>query len=128
MIAPRFFPDWIYQAVGQVAPGAVVDLNRAVAVAMEWGPADALRIVDELVASDEPADSHLLPRVRAKLLARLDSHDEAAAETCWQARRLRPALRPDGPRSQQAPGTPLRAATDAALPVSKISMTTSLSR
>ncbi|MCU7724995.1 sigma-70 family RNA polymerase sigma factor [Actinoplanes sp. KI2] len=73
--------DWerivlLYEALGRVAPSPVVELNRAVAVAMATGPAEALRIVDEL---DLPG-SHLLPTVRGELLIRLGRNDEARAE------------------------------------------------
>ncbi|WP_017589638.1 RNA polymerase sigma factor [Nocardiopsis ganjiahuensis] len=85
--------DWdrvvaLYEALGRVAPSPVVDLNRAVAVAMASGPASGLRIVDELEAGGSLARSHLLPGVRAELLARLGRRDEArvdylrAAELC----------------------------------------------
>ena len=77
--------DWerivsLYDALGRVAPSPVVELNRAVAVAMASGPADALVIVDELVAAGELDGSYLLPSVRGELLARLGRHGEAAAE------------------------------------------------
>jgi len=77
--------DWdrivlLYEALGQLAPSAVVDLNRAVAVSMAQGPAAALPIVDGLVESGALADSHLLPSVRGELLTRLGRIDEARAE------------------------------------------------
>jgi predicted RNA polymerase sigma factor len=58
----------------------VVDLNRAVAVAMAQGPAAALPIVDELLATGAMPGSHLLPGVRGELLTRLGRTDEARAE------------------------------------------------
>ncbi len=77
--------DWasivaIYDALAQVAPSPVVELNRAVAVGMAYGPAQALRLVDEL--TDEPALSgyHLLPTVRGDLLEKLGRHADARAE------------------------------------------------
>ncbi len=77
--------DWsrivaLYEALASVAPSPVVDLNRAVAVAMASGPADALVIVDELADAKKLAGSHLLPSVRGELLARLHRYAEAAAE------------------------------------------------
>src|SRR5690606_16656780 len=63
-----------------VAPSPVVELNRAVAVAMAFGPAAGLVIVDGLV--DEPAlkGYHLLPSVRGDLLSKLGRNEEARAE------------------------------------------------
>jgi len=77
--------DWdrvvlLYEALGRLAPSPVVELNRAVAVAMAHGPAAALPIVDELVATDRLPGFHLLPSVRAELLGRLDRVEEARAE------------------------------------------------
>ncbi|RSM64000.1 RNA polymerase sigma factor [Kibdelosporangium aridum] len=70
----------IYEALGQLAPSPVIDLNRAVAVSMAQGPAAALRIVDELVAAGTLSNSHLLPSVRGELLIRLGRTDEARTE------------------------------------------------
>jgi RNA polymerase sigma factor (sigma-70 family) len=77
--------DWeriaaLYDALAQLAPSPVVELNRAVAVAMAFGPAAGLELVDAL--ADEPALSnyHLLPSVRGDLLARLGRYEEAHAE------------------------------------------------
>ena len=77
--------DWvsivaIYDALAQVTPSPVVELNRAVAVGMAFGPAQALRLVDEL--ADEPALSgyHLLPTVRGDLLERLGRLADARSE------------------------------------------------
>ena len=77
--------DWdrivlLYEALGRLAPSPVVDLNRAVAVAMAQGPAAALPIVDELLAAGALAGSHLLPSVRGELLTRLGRAGEARAE------------------------------------------------
>ncbi len=74
--------DWkrivlLYDGLRQVAPSPVVELNRAVAVAMASSPADALEIVDNL---DGLEDSYLLPSVRGELLARLGRDAEAADE------------------------------------------------
>ncbi|MET0132481.1 MAG: DUF6596 domain-containing protein, partial [Kibdelosporangium sp.] len=70
----------IYEALGRLAPSPVVDLNRAVAVSMAQGPAAALPIVDELVAAQSLAHSHLLPSVRGELLTRLGHVDQARTE------------------------------------------------
>ncbi|KOX13297.1 RNA polymerase subunit sigma-24 [Saccharothrix sp. NRRL B-16348] len=70
----------LYEALGRLAPSPVVDLNRAVAVSMARGPAEALPIVDGLAGSDAFAHSHLLPSVRGELLARLGRADEARVE------------------------------------------------
>ena len=77
--------DWgrivlLYEALGRIAPNPVVELNRAVAVAMATGPASALRIVDELADAGALRGSALLPSVRGELLARLDRGQEARAE------------------------------------------------
>ncbi|MEV4822121.1 sigma-70 family RNA polymerase sigma factor [Micromonospora sp. NPDC049274] len=83
--------DWdrivvLYEALGRVAPSPVVDLNRAVAVAMASGPAPALAIVDELIAANRLPGSHLVPTVRGELLARLGRRPEARAELELAAR------------------------------------------
>ncbi len=83
--------DWerivvLYEALGRVAPSPVVDLNRAVAVAMSSGPLSALTIVDELVASGRLSGSHLLPGVRGELLSRLGRTREAREELALAAR------------------------------------------
>jgi RNA polymerase sigma factor (sigma-70 family) len=70
----------LYEALGRLAPSPVVELNRAVAVAMAQGPAAGLRIVDQLLADGALPGSHLLPSVRGELLARLGRDDEARAE------------------------------------------------
>ncbi|WP_031517777.1 RNA polymerase sigma factor [Streptomyces sp. NRRL F-5123] len=83
--------DWervvlLYEALGRVAPSPVVQLNRAVAVAMASGPEPALRMVDELAASGRLSGSHLLPSVRGELLARLGRTAEAREELEFAAR------------------------------------------
>jgi predicted RNA polymerase sigma factor len=70
----------LYQVLAALAPSPVVELNRAVAVAMAAGPAAGLEIVDVLAAEPALATYHYLPSVRGDLLARLGRHDEAAAE------------------------------------------------
>jgi RNA polymerase sigma-70 factor, ECF subfamily len=76
--------DWshiavLYGRLAEVAPSPVVDLNRAVAVAMAEGPAAGLQLVEELAAAGALAGYHLLPATRADLLRRLDRRSEAAA-------------------------------------------------
>jgi predicted RNA polymerase sigma factor len=75
--------DWrqialLYQALAALAPSPVVELNRAVAVAMADGPGHGLQIVDGLAAEPALAGYHHLPSVRADLLARLGRYAEAA--------------------------------------------------
>jgi RNA polymerase sigma factor (sigma-70 family) len=77
--------DWacivnLYAALAQLAPSPVVELNRAVAVAMAFGPAAGLELVDGLTADDSLANYHLLPSVRGDLLKKLNRLDEARAE------------------------------------------------
>jgi RNA polymerase sigma factor (sigma-70 family) len=69
-----------YEVLGRIAPSPIVELNRAVAVSMASGPADGLRIVDELEASGALRGSHLVPSVRGELLAQLGRVDEARSE------------------------------------------------
>jgi RNA polymerase sigma-70 factor, ECF subfamily len=76
--------DWhriaqLYGRLAQIAPSPVIELNRAVAVAMADGPAAGLALVEALEASGELAGYHLLPAARADFLRRLDRHAEAAA-------------------------------------------------
>ncbi|MCC9307270.1 sigma-70 family RNA polymerase sigma factor [Kitasatospora sp. RB6PN24] len=83
--------DWerivlLYEALGRVAPSPVVELNRAVAVAMASGPQEALSMVDDLVVSGRLSGSHLLPSVRGELLVRLGRTAEARAELELAAR------------------------------------------
>jgi RNA polymerase sigma-70 factor, ECF subfamily len=70
----------LYDALAQLAPSPVVELNRAVAVAMAFGPQAGLDIVDELASEGSLEGYHLLPAVRADLLAKTDCFDEAARE------------------------------------------------
>jgi RNA polymerase sigma-70 factor, ECF subfamily len=69
----------LYDRLEQIAPSAVVTLNRAVAVAMAEGPAPGLAILDELVEAGELGDYRLLHSARADLLRRLGRDQEAAA-------------------------------------------------
>src|SRR5208337_1051954 len=77
--------DWgriagLYDELAQVSPSPVVELNRAVAVAMAFGPAAGLEIVDMLSAEPSLETYHLLPSVRGDLLAKLGRFEEARAE------------------------------------------------
>ena len=77
--------DWpqivaLYDALAQVAPSPVVELNRAVAVGMVFGPQAALEIVDALAGDPTLGQYHWLPSVRGDLLEKLDRREEARAE------------------------------------------------
>lgn len=77
--------DWeriagLYEALAQAMPSPVVELNRAVAVAMAYGPAEGLRLADQLDAEPSLRNYHLLPSVRGDLLSRLRRFEEARAE------------------------------------------------
>jgi RNA polymerase sigma factor (sigma-70 family) len=77
--------DWrriaaLYAALAEVTPSPIVELNRAVAVAMAFGPAAGLELVDALVAEPALAGYHLLQSVRGDLLFKLGRLDEARAE------------------------------------------------
>ena len=77
--------DWpriaaLYDALAALAPSPIVELNRGVAVAMAFGPAAGLVIVDALCAESSLASYHLLPSVRGDLLVKLGRHAEACGE------------------------------------------------
>jgi RNA polymerase sigma factor (sigma-70 family) len=77
--------DWpriaaLYATLAQLAPSPVIELNRAVALSMAFGPAAGLELVDTLLDEPALANYHLLPTVRGDLLARLDRLDEARTE------------------------------------------------
>jgi predicted RNA polymerase sigma factor len=77
--------DWpriaaLYDALAQLTPSPVVELNRAVALAMAFGPAAGLELVDELTSEPSLKSYYLLPSVRGDLLAKLDRLDEARVE------------------------------------------------
>lgn len=79
--------DWervvsLYAALDQLAPSPVVEVNRAVAVAMARGPAEGLKIVDALRSVGALPNSQLLPTVRGELLARMGQAEQARAE--WE--------------------------------------------
>jgi RNA polymerase sigma-70 factor, ECF subfamily len=75
--------DWIqiaalYERLADATPSPVIELNRAVAVAMAYGPAAGLVIVESVAATETLSGYHLLPAVRADLLRRLHRSEEAA--------------------------------------------------
>jgi RNA polymerase sigma-70 factor (ECF subfamily) len=70
----------LYDALAQLAPSPIIDLNRAVAVSMAFGPAAALEIVDGLRSDVRLSAYHLLPTVRGDLLEKLGRLDEARTE------------------------------------------------
>jgi RNA polymerase sigma factor (sigma-70 family) len=77
--------DWVriamlYETLARIAPSPVVELNRAVAVSMAFGPATGLELVDALTSEPSLKTYHLLPSVRADLLFKLGRADEARAE------------------------------------------------
>ena len=77
--------DWerisgLYDALAQIAPSPVVELNRAVAIAMAFGPAAGLDLVDALISEPALREYHLLPSVRGDLLAKLGCYSEAREE------------------------------------------------
>jgi len=77
--------DWagivaLYDALAQLAPSPVVELNRAVALAMAFGPAAGLEVVDTLTSEPSLKGYYLLPSVRGDLLAQLRRFDEARHE------------------------------------------------
>jgi RNA polymerase sigma-70 factor (ECF subfamily) len=77
--------DWpriaaLYQALALVAPSPVIELNRAVALSMAFGPAAGLQLADQLVSELALEKYHLLPSVRGDLLAKLGRMEEARVE------------------------------------------------
>jgi len=77
--------DWarivaLYDALAELTPSAVVELNRAVAVGMAFGPAAGLELVDALTAEPSLETYHFLPSVRGDFLSKLGRHEEARVE------------------------------------------------
>ncbi len=77
--------DWpriaaLYGVLAEVAPSPIVELNRAVALGMAFGPAAGLTLVDTLTSDPALDGYHLLPSVRGDLLAKLGRFDEASGE------------------------------------------------
>ncbi len=84
--------DWpgivaLYESLARVAPSPIVELNRAVALGMAFGPAAGLEVVDTLISEPALAGYHLLPSVRGDLLEKLGRFAEARAE-CERAASL----------------------------------------
>jgi RNA polymerase sigma-70 factor (ECF subfamily) len=77
--------DWVkiaalYDALAQIQPSPVVELNRAVALGMAFGPEAGLALIDEIKKEKALAHNHLLPSVRGDLLAKAGRDEEASAE------------------------------------------------
>jgi predicted RNA polymerase sigma factor len=77
--------DWVYitalyDELSRLMPSPVVELNRAVAVSMAYGPAAGLELADQLVTQGALRTYHLLPSVRGDLLAKLGRYEEARGE------------------------------------------------
>jgi predicted RNA polymerase sigma factor len=70
----------LYDALAQLTPSPIVELNRAVAVSMAFGPTAGLEIVDTLISEPSLKSYHLLPSVRGDLLAKLNRFTEASEE------------------------------------------------
>ena len=108
--------DWrriavLYGSLAQIAPSPVVELNRAVALGMAYGPAVGLQLVDALAAEPSLKGYHLLPSVRGDLLAKLHRFAEARAEferaaSLTRNERERTLLRRRAAASGQAAASP----------------------
>jgi len=77
--------DWrrivaLYDELAMVTPSPIIELNRAVAYAMAYGPEAGLRVIEPIMDAPQLRNYHLLPSVRGDFLARLGRHDEARAE------------------------------------------------
>ena len=77
--------DWLriaalYDALAQLAPSPIIELNRAVVLSMAYGPAAGLELVDRLASEASLKHYHLLPSVRGDLLAKLNRKHEARIE------------------------------------------------
>jgi RNA polymerase sigma-70 factor (ECF subfamily) len=77
--------DWerivtLYDALAELTPSPIIELNRAVAISMAFGPAAGLDLIDQLTSDSALENYHLLPAVRGDLLAKLGRADEASAE------------------------------------------------
>ncbi len=77
--------DWrriaaLYEELADLTPSPIVELNRAVAVGMAFGPAAGLQLVDELASETSMRNYHLLPSVRGDFLSKLERFEEARAE------------------------------------------------
>jgi RNA polymerase sigma-70 factor (ECF subfamily) len=88
--------DWpgivaLYDALAQLAPSPIVELNRAVAVSMAFGPAAGLELVDALATEPSLQAYHLLPAVRGDMLMKVGRFDEAASDLARAASMTRNA-------------------------------------
>ncbi|HST07075.1 MAG TPA: DUF6596 domain-containing protein, partial [Gemmatimonadaceae bacterium] len=77
--------DWrriasLYDALAEVVPSPIIELNRAVAVGMAFGPADGLEVIDDIAKEPALKGYHLLPAARADMLEKLGRRDEARKE------------------------------------------------
>jgi predicted RNA polymerase sigma factor len=77
--------DWkriagLYDELARLTPSPIIELNRAVALSMAFGPAVGLELLDQLAAEPSLKNYHLLPSVRGDFLAKLGRFDEARAE------------------------------------------------
>jgi RNA polymerase sigma factor (sigma-70 family) len=70
----------LYDALAQLSPSPIVELNRAVALGMAFGPEAGLELLDQIACEPSLREYHLLPSARGDLLAKLDRQAEAAAE------------------------------------------------
>ena len=105
--------DWarivaLYDRLARAAPSPVVELNRAVAVAMASGPAAGLDLVDGLAADPALKGYYLLPSVRGELLARLGRQEESRAEFARAAGMTRNAREQEALLRRAAPERPTR--------------------
>jgi predicted RNA polymerase sigma factor len=92
--------DWVriagyYDELAQVTPSPIIDLNRAVAISMAYGPALGLELVDSIANAPSLRNYHLLPAVRGDLLEKLGRNDEARAEFTKAAKMTRNARERD---------------------------------
>jgi predicted RNA polymerase sigma factor len=71
---------WLYEHLAEAMPSPVVELNRAVALSMAFGPETGLALLDQLMAFPAMQNYHLLPSVRGDFLAKLGRHAEARVE------------------------------------------------
>ncbi len=82
--------DWVriaalYEALAALSPSPIVELNRAVAIGMAFGPETGLALLERVAAEPALRDYHLVPSVRGDLLEKLGRREEAAAEFCAAA-------------------------------------------
>jgi len=99
--------DWVqitalYDELARIAPSPVVELNRAVAVAMAYGPAAGLELANRLQAEGSLRSYHLLPSVRGDLLARLG---RSPRRRSWSSTARWPSPWPTGPRRDSSSRT-----------------------